>query len=773
MALLGVSPVARAADSEAPLDTQPLDATPIDVTARQGTAGEPTAPSTESFFAFDPYARGRGLVVSTSDMVLACAGAGPLRDAALVCPLDHQVALRGLPGLLEACSAIGRGSTVPTTATPVPHAATITAAADARAASAARLMQDCGFQLAASREGGELQVAVPAASGVVEVRVGWRLQPERRMPGDPAPPIHWLPPVYQPAVPPRPEDVSRTVDLGAIRPQRGWWRFDLAVELLDEAGAATRVVMPVDIAETGVAGPVELGPSLEVSVGTGSANLSLADLPIPPEPPRDATSSRGRPGSDRTPAAGAGSDPAAVDRVLDACAADPSGLAATSCRRMQDPSGRPAWPPEGSGPIVGAAARDDLVGLLRRLGEQALRDLAGRPVAERSWMSEDTALVVAALGGMLETMVEGADPVAALATWSRQRPPTLPTGERFGFFVDDTHRAAPLASTLYIASLVAASTPEPIPGPSQAGMSILTLASNLSWAENLPGGLRAPWSGTMHPKMGAADLGWLALVAESVDDTRAAIAPTWDALRRGGPEVVSALAGLYGQTASALLSASAGIPDQAGDAREVRAARRALLDRLVGRVPAIYARVARGDMAGAADATLALVDDPGLRGALPALSRADFDTIGSLATLSTPASAAPAPTARGTGLVGVVGVGLGPELAGGTAGFVAVPTAAVAWQRQVFAGRSTRAVRVPLLDVGAPWAWRLGGEVPMAIDWRAVFSPGVQLAWAPSPRTMALSVGVRASPWISPDDGSAAAAVRVELGATRAVSLGR
>ena len=768
-----VALTASAQDPAAPLDTQPLETVPVDASAGVQAGGVTRSRPIDSFFSFDPYARGRGLVVSPADVVLACAGAGPLRDAALSCPLDHQVALRGLPGLLQACAAIGRGGTVPTTATPVPHAATIKAAADARAASSARLMQDCAFHLEASREGAELQVAVPATSGVVEVRVGWRPQAVRPMPGDPPPAVIWLPAVYQPAVPHRPEDVARTVDLGAIRPERGWWRFDLAVEVLDEAGAATRVVMPVDIAETGVAGPVELGPSLEVAVGTGSGNLSLADLPIPPVPPGDAGSSQGRPGTDRTPPAGAGTDPLAIDQVLDACTHAPEGLTAASCRRLQTGDGRLAWPPEGSGPIVGAAARDDLVGLLRRLGERILQQQARSPVAERAWMTEDAAMVVAALGGMLETMVHGSDPVSAMASWARQRPPTLPTGERFGFFVDDQHRAAPVSSTLYLASLVAASTPEPVEGPPQTGVSILTLASNLAWSDNLPGGIRAPWSGTLHPKMGAADLGWLSAVAEVLDDTRASLAPSWEALRRGGPEVVPALGALYGQATTAILSAAALVPDQAGDAREVRAARRALLDRLLGRLPDIYARVARADLPGTADAALALVDDPDLREALPPITRADFGHIGALATLAAPHTGARSVRAHTTGLVGVVGVGTGLAVTPDGAGVLLAPTAAVAWQRQVLSGRTIWGWRLPVVDLGAPWTWTPGAEAPMAVDWRAVFSPGVHLTWAPSPRSMSLQAGARISPFTTSDGASGGSVVRFELGAARAVPLSR
>jgi len=777
-AMIGTTAVAQERDParDTPLDTQPLATSSVDsvdAVDADGVVDVETGLETESFFAFDPYARGRGLVVSTTDVILACAGAGPLRDAALACPIDHQLSLRGLPGLLEACSAIGRGGMVPTTATSIPHAATIKAAADARAASSARMVQDCAFQLSASREGAELQVAVPAASGVVEVRVGWRPQPQRHRPGDPLPAVRWLPPVYQPAVAARPEDVSRTVDLGAIRPSRGWWRFDLAVEVLDEAGAATRVIMPVDIAETGVAGSVELGPSLEVSVGTGSANLSLADLPIPPETDRAAMVSQGQPGVDRTPVAGAGSDLIATDMILDACASRPMGLASTTCRRLRGPAGEPAWPPAGAGPIVGAAARDDLVGLLRRQGELLLQWQSKLPVSERKWMTEDAGLVVAALGGMLETMVQGSDPIAALATWAQQRPPTFPSGEPFGFFVDDTHRAAPLASTLYVASLVAASTPEPVPGPSQSGVGILTLASNLAWPQNLPGGLRAAWSGTVHPKLGTADLGWLTSVAVAVDDIRSSIAGRWERLRRGGPEVVSALAGLYGQTTTAVLAAAAQIPDQAGATREVRAARRALLDRLLGQVPDIYSRMARGDMSGSANASVALLDEPGLREALPSISREELTTIGALATLSSPDAVGRSSSVRRAGLVGVVGLGAGPELGPGGVGVVVVPTAAVAWQRRVLRGRATGVLQVPLLDVGAPWAWRPSADAPMEVDWRAVVSPGVQLGWSPTPRALVLSMGVRAAPTIDLEDRSGASAVRFVVGVSHAMDLMR
>jgi hypothetical protein len=757
---------------DTPLDTQPLEATRVDI-ATGGTAElvSPSAP-TETFFTFDPFARGRGLVVTPADMGLACAGAGALRDAALACPLDHQVALRGLPGLLEACSSIGRGGILPSTATPVPHAATVRAAADARAASAARLMEDCGYRLAAQRDGNQLQVSVPASSGVVEVRVGWRRQPNRPLPDAPPPPVTWLQPVYESTMPVRREDVARIIDLGELRPERGWWSFDLAVEVLDAAGAATRVVMPVDIEVGGATGVVDLGPSLEVSVGTGSGNRRLSDLPIPPESAVGATNTRGRPGTDRTPGAGSGTDPSAIDIVLDACEQAPQGITATSCRRLTDPTGRLVWPPDGSGPVVGAAARDDLIGLLRRFGERTLRAQAALPADQRSWAAEDISLVVASLGGMLEAMVRGSDPISAMAAWSRQRAPTLPTGERFGYFQDDTHRVAPLASTLYIASLLAASTAEPVDGPGQAGMGLLTLASNLSWTENLPGGIRAPWSGMTHPRMGEADLGWLASVALAADDARRTIAPIWNDIRRGGDEVVPALGAVHGQATSALLAASMQIPDQSGHTREARAKRQALLDRLLGRLPEIYIRIARGDMGGTADTALAWMDDPELRELLPAMRRVDLAQVGALATLATSGPGSVEHHGRTRGLVGVVGVGVGPGVSAGEVGLLAAPSAALAWQQPVQRGRAEWALRVPLVDLGAPWAITFGSSSLGSVYWPAVFSPGLQAAWSPAPESLAWTGGLRLAPAAGPGEDSTMG-LRLELGITRAVHLAR
>jgi hypothetical protein len=329
-----------------------------------------------------------------------------------------------------------------------------------------------------------------------------------------------------------------------------------------------------------------------------------------------------------------------------------------------------------------------------------------------------------------------------------------------------------MASTLYVASLVAASTPELVEGPGQAGVSVLTLASNLAWSENLPGGLRAPWSGTLHPRVGEADLGWLAAVAEAIDATRSAVAPVWDGLRRGGPEVVGSIAALYTRTSTAILHAAAGIPDQAGDSRERRASRRADLERLLGRLPTVFVRVVRGDPGGTADAALAITDDPALRGALPPPSPDSLAVIGSLATLVLSGAEASRSGAARAALVGVVGVGLGPERTGDGVAFVALPTAALAWQRELYIGRAAYAVRIPLLDVGAPWAWHPGAEAPMQVDWRSVFSPGVQGAWSPSPQALAVTAGLRARPWTTAD-GEGAAALRLELGLSRAVGLRR
>jgi len=762
---------AAAQDTDTPLDTAPLEARRVDM-AHTGSAVDDGRPaSEESFFRFDPHARSRGRVVGTADVVLACAGAGPLRDTALACPLDHQLALRGLPGLLSACTAVGEGDKLPTTATPVPHAATIHAAADARAASAARMVSDCSFQVAASRSGPQLQVAVPAASGAVEIRVGWREQAIRPIPGSPPPEVTWLPPVYQPTVPHKVEDIARTVDLGALRPDRGWWRFDLAVEVLDAAGAATRVIMPVDVNVVGMPGKVELGPSLEVSVGTGAGNLQLADLPIPPQPERSVGLTRGRPGSDRTPRAGGGDDSRAVETILEACLEAPTGLTAGTCRRMERPAaaGGYDWPAAGSGPILGAAARDDLIALPRRMGERVLAQQAALPVDQRSWLTVDSATVLAALGGMLEAMVSGADPTASLAAWARQRPPVLATGESMGFVQDATHAYAPLGSTLYMASLVAASAPDPAPGGPQVGVTALALASNLAWTDNLPGGLRAPWTGTHHPKIGAADLGWLADVAQALDDVRAGVAPEWEALRRSPQASIPALAALYDQTMGALLSASALVPDQSGADLEARSRRRADLDRLVGRLPDLLVRTARGDVAGTADAALTLADDPALRQGLPALTRADMARIGALAHLADPDAPSTIDNSTGSGFVGVLGLGVGATVTGGQSGTAAWPVAALAWQKRIRNGRHQWDLRLPMVDAGAPFAWELTtGEVPENIDWRRTFAPGAQLGWAPHGSTLSWTAEVRAMPMATEED--AVGRLVVGLGLSRALT---
>ena len=761
---------AQAQSPEAPLDTQPLETSRVDVLASEASAVESGAPVGTSFFAFDPHARGRGVVVTPSDMVLACAGAGDLRDAALVCPLDHQVALRGLPGLLESCAAIGRGGTIPTSGIPVPHASTIRAAADARAASAARLMPDCAYTLSAVRDGQQLQVGVPAVSGVVEVRVGWRKQVSRPVRGAAPPQVTWLQPAYQSSIPTPPELVAVTIDLGAIRPRRGIWSVELAVEVLDAAGAATRVVVPVDIEVAGARGPVELGPSLEVAVGTGNGDHRLADLPIPPEPSQSASSTRGLPGTDRTPPAGSGADADALGRVLKACLRAPNGLTSNTCRRLTPSGTRPQWPPEGSGPIVAAGARDDVVGLVRRIGERVLLEQARLPVAERLWAAEDAGLVVAALGGILETMVRGVDPIAAMGSWAQQRPPTLPTGERFGFFLNDTHRAAPLASTLYMTSLLAASTSNPVEGPSQAGVGLLTLAANLSWTDNLPGGVRAPWSGMVHPKLGVADLGWLTTVARTADAARADIALRWNALRRSGPEATATLGALHRQAMAALLTAATGIPDQAGDARAARAERTALLHRLLGQLPSIYGRIVRNDLASAADAALSLVDDPGIRTILPPFDRRDLGTIGAVALLSQDRSDGPPQADGATGLVGVLGLGVGTMLGGGESTRILAPTTALAWQQQLLRGRGSWAARLVMVDVAAPFA--VSSAPRTGVDWAAICSPGLQAAWSPTPRSMAVTMGVRVAPVAAPDDETSMG-VRLGVGLSRAVSLER
>ena len=759
--------VARAQSPEAPLDQQPLQPTTVDLLA-PADPPEASSSSGRSFFSFEPHARGRGVVVTPSDIVLACAGAGALRDAALACPIDHQVALRGVPGLLEACAAIGRGGTIPTGVISVPHAATIRAAADARAASLSRLMPDCAYQLAASRQGQQLQVAVPESSGVVEVRVGWRRQVSRPVPGAPAPEVRWLSPVYQASIPEQRGMVSRTVDLGEIGRPRRSWSVELAVEVLDAAGAATRVVVPIDLPVDAPAGPVELGPSLEVAVGTGSGDRRLADFPIPQDASLDAAARVGTAGVDRTPAAGRGTDPDALARVIKSCRRAPNGLAAQTCRRLTTAEGWVAWPPAGSGPIVAAGARNDIIGLVRGIGERLLREQARLPAADRSWMVEDAGLVTAALGGMLEAMVQGADPIAAMATWAKQRPPTLPSGERFGFFLTESHRAAPVASALYLSSLLAASTSAPVEGPSQAGVGLLTLAANFSWPDNLPGGVRAAWSGMVHPKVGASDLVWLAAVAESADRARSAIAMRWNELRLGGAEAVDSLAPLYQQAMKALVMSASRVPDQAGQAVEVRAERTALLQRLIDQLPVVHVRLAHNDLPGAVDAALSLVDEPGLRAALPPLAPDDLAVMGSLSSLSAPRSASPPALERDAGLVGVFGLESGGMLGNGAEVFLA-PVAAVGWQRILHPGSSTMAAQLLMFDLVAPFTF-VPGRNAQAAFWPAICAPGAQAVWSPSPGAVGLSVGARLLP-IAASDGSVDLGIRLGVGLSRAVPL--
>ncbi|HCH63788.1 MAG: hypothetical protein CL927_18340 [Deltaproteobacteria bacterium] len=765
---LVLNPGVHAQTPEAPLDQQPLETSQVNLLSPATASTESVVPAGRSFFAFDPYARGREVVVTPADMVLACAGAGALRDAALACPLDHQVALRGVPGLLASCAAIGRGGLIPTQAVAVPHAVTIRAAADARAASMARLMADCAYTLSATRQGQQLQVAVPEVSGVVEVRVGWRPQVRRPSPGAPAPAVRWLQPVYQSTIPSARGTVSRTVDLGEIGRPRGSWSVELAVEVLDAAGAATRVVLPVDIPVDAPAGPVELGPSLEVAVGTGSGDYRLADLPIPPESSLDAVARRGSPGTDRTPQAGSGTDPEAIARVLQTCRREPNGLAAQTCRRLTGADGRLAWPPPGAGPIVAAGARDDVIGLVRRIGERLLHEQARRPVAEREWLVEDAGLVMAALGGMLEIVVRGADPIAAMASWAKQRPPTLPTGEPFGFYLSDTHRAAPMASALYVSSLLAASTSEPVVGPSQAGVGLLTLAANLSWNDNLPGGIRAAWSGMVHPKVGEADLRWLTMVAERADEARSSIALRWNNLRLGGVESIDSLAPLYRRAMKALLAAASGIPDQVGEASELRAERTALLQRLADQLPSVHVRLAHNDLAGAVDAALSLTDDPGLRSILPPLSAADLGVVGALTSLADPDGNAPRTGEQTSGLVGLFGLSAGAALGAGADGFVA-PTAAVGWQRRGHLGAGSVAAQVVMLDLAAPFTFMTSSTLPSAF-WPAVCSPGVHGVWSPTPGGLGLSVGARMMPLAAPN-GGIDMGVRLGLGVSRSVPL--
>ena len=500
------------------------------LTAFVGSSHAAPAAWIEDYFAVDPRRESRPSVVGHSEVLAACAGVRALRDAALECPLDHQTALRGLPALAEVCAQTDGGRSPPGEAFPVPHPVTLTAAARAAAAVATRLGTSCGYRLKAVMVGNELQVQAPIGSGAVELRIGWHPSEFDT--------VRWLRPLHGEL--PAEDIVTRTIPLGEVPERDGRRSFDLSVEVLDQDGAATRVRMPIEI--VGPDTVPSLGPILEVAVGTAEGVTPLADLSLPESTDELLQSAVPRPilpdplDLVGRPSAGAGQSRAGLRAAASSCG-NPQlptrSLAPRLCAWFTTPQGEARKPSVVEGPVLAAAARDDLVSFARNLGEVMLYTELSRTTANESWLRLDGAAALAAVGGMVEAMLRGTPPRAAAAGWSRQRPPALPDGRRMGFYAADGVVAAPVSALLYLSSLLLASGPEDqveLAGLTMAalptapavrpdaplGATAIAIAANLSREENLPAGVSVAWTGALRPMAGAAELGWLRSMASRI-----------------------------------------------------------------------------------------------------------------------------------------------------------------------------------------------------------------------------------------------------------------
>ncbi len=474
----------------------------------------------EDHYAIDPETPPRATVVGHREVLAACAGVRALRDAAMACPLDHQLALRGLPALAEVCAETAGGMAPPGGAFPVPHPVTLSAAAEAAAALATRLGAACGYQLEAAKVGDELQIRAPADSGAVELRLGWHPSELDT--------VRWLQPLHGEA--PAAGLVTRTVPLGTIRPEGGVRAFDLSVEILDKDGAAPRVRLPVELRPE-LEAPL-LGPILEVAVGTAQGVRPLTDLAMPPVDEAALARALPRPTLPDPldlvgrPAAGSGEDRAGLRAASRACRDTAArALAPRLCAWFTGPDASGRRPERFEAPVLAAAARDDLVAFARNLGESILYTELSRPAAEVSWMRLDGAAALAAVGGMVEAVLGGTPPRSAVAGWARQRPPVLPDGRQMGLYSAEGVVATPVSALLYTASLIVASGPEDtvelstlatglptVPGvraDAPTGAGAIAVAANLSRPENLPAGVSVPWTGAARPMAGAAELGWI------------------------------------------------------------------------------------------------------------------------------------------------------------------------------------------------------------------------------------------------------------------------
>ena len=425
------------------------------------SAAASASPIDTDAFRIDPWAPPREGVVSGQEFAAACLGLPALREAGMSCPLDQQKALRGLPTLAAACAATGDGQRMPAAGFEVPHPYSVRAAVVARVRAAARQTPSCAWSLTAERQGDDLVVTAPSASGVEELRLGWRTGAEGES-------VQWMRPLDANATP-EPGVTLRRALLDPMLLRKG--EFDLVIDILDSDGATTRLTVPATLPEgERSAMPLMLGPPLEVAVGAEGNVLPIVALgrEAPPEayaaapspPAIDGSALRGGPESPARPLSP--QDAAALARW---CRSSVSGLRAAAlspeaCTLLDADRGPARAPHPALSPAVRRAAKDDLRRLPRNLGEELLRVELALPLTEQVWYRLDGAVALSAVGGFFEALLDGAAPQLALASWARARGPVYPdgspTGRKLSFAPKEGASVTPVSASLYLASLLAA-----------------------------------------------------------------------------------------------------------------------------------------------------------------------------------------------------------------------------------------------------------------------------------------------------------------------------
>jgi hypothetical protein len=703
----------------------------------------------------DPWAPPRDVVISGHELAAACAGVPALREAAMACTLDLQKAMRGLPALVAACGLTEDGAALPAAGFEVPHPLTVRAAAEAGVRAASRQAPTCQWGLRAQRVGEELLVTAPAASAAEELRLGWRTADGE---------LNWMIPLDGNAAP-EPGIVSRRSLIDPLLLRRG--ELELVVDILDSDGGTTRLTVPAELPEAEPRGQdLLLGPPLEVAVGAEGQVFPIAAMGkagggeafVLPSGPVALDGPRAGPGPG-VPAAPL--SPAAAGALARWCrggvdALRGAALSPAACTLLGAAEGRAETPSPALSPAVRKAAVDDLRRLPRNLGEELLRVELGLPAVERAWYRLDGALALAAAGAFFEAVLDGAPPQLALATWARSRAPRMPEpnggeGLTVGFAADETHQLAPLSSSLYLASLLAAvaAPAEAAQGaagaerlrlpPPPPGALLLAAATTLSRQSNLPGGVLVPWAQGGRPVVGEADRPLLLALTERLRFLHQDQAQRLARSRAGEGAAASELVAA-GEALMHELDGAAGLLAlRTGEDETARRARRLRLAALLRPLQQASGGWAAGDLLEITAALGGLSHDPTLAEQLPGVQEELERALTVLVQTLQADGIAPPPQGQITAALGLSAGLRGAE-------FHVAPTLPIGfgWGFDLRGGGQLLGL-AQLVDPLAPLRWAPGGPAgPPA--WRAAFAPGLGLLWRPTPAPLSLWPTVALSP---------------------------